>query len=483
MRIAIVGGGAAGAACAYALSRDNDDGTKIIHLYESCASLGGVATTTTTISTKMDNEEKKQTLVFNDGVQGGAESYRNTLMLLKECNCPDVNWLNVRVSFGKGKNNWTNYKSSESSLIREHREEIRKFGQLLKRVKRYEWYYAFRSIESVLSANSFSKDFRERIVYPLVALFFGTGNQTKNVSSVLFARVFTDERLRLYDYDERYFLSQTPRMMAFPPFEDVYRSIQEKIERQGVKVFLGRTVEKVERNRKTVKVYSRKRREGGADDEEKKEAAALCEDTYDRIVFACNTEQTEKMLTQTKMSFMEKFIFKNITYFDDVSVTHMDREYMERHYDETVGDMYFVKTYDDSPDKIEMSFDLKAYQPSLNQERCYQSIFLDRASDEHKWTKHEIDPKRTLLTKWWRQFGHTVQHFTRSVPLWRFVQGKRNTYYAGSYTLVNTHEIAVISGFAAAFRLGAKYPFEAEDDLGQFDLYLSLIHGTKRRKS
>jgi len=31
-------------------------------------------------------------------------------------------------------------------------------------------------------------------------------------------------------------------------------------------------VEKVERNRKTVKVYSRKRREGGADDEEKKEA-------------------------------------------------------------------------------------------------------------------------------------------------------------------------------------------------------------------
>ena len=46
---------------------------------------------------------------------------------------------------------------------------------------------------------------------------------------------------------------------------------------------------------------------------------------------------------------------------------------------------------------------------------------------------------------------------------------------------MNTHEIATISGLAAAWRLGADYPF-AENELAvlQFDLYLSLIHGKNR---
>ena len=59
---------------------------------------------------------------------------------------------------------------------------------------------------------------------------------------------------------------------------------------------------------------------------------------------------------------------------------------------------------------------------------------------------------------------------------------KSSTYYCGSWTLVNTHEIAVISGLAAAHQLGAGYPFE-EDELAtlQFDSYLSLAHGASRR--
>ena len=60
----------------------------------------------------------------------------------------------------------------------------------------------------------------------------------------------------------------------------------------------------------------------------------------------------------------------------------------------------------------------------------------------------------------------------------RFLQGKKNTYYAGSYTLFNTHEIAVMSGLAAADRLGAPYPF-SHDKLAskQFNTYLKLAYG------
>ena len=64
-----------------------------------------------------------------------------------------------------------------------------------------------------------------------------------------------------------------------------------------------------------------------------------------------------------------------------------------------------------------------------------------------------------------------------------FAQGARSTFYAGSYTLVNTHEIAIISGLAAAYRLGADYAF-ADDQLAadQFDLFLSINHGRRRKR-
>jgi hypothetical protein len=41
------------------------------------------------------------------------------------------------------------------------------------------------------------QDFGEVIVYPLVALFFGTGNQTPFISSAILERVFMDPSMRL----------------------------------------------------------------------------------------------------------------------------------------------------------------------------------------------------------------------------------------------------------------------------------------------
>lgn len=108
---------------------------------------------------------------------------------------------------------------------------------------------------------------------------------------------------------------------------------------------------------------------------------------------------------------------------------------------------------------------------------------MNAARDKHLWTRDEIDPSKVSLVKWWRQFGHTVRHFTRSVPFWRFVQNKRRTLYAGSYTMVNTHEIAVISGLVAAYRCGAPYPYADNEQASfQFDLYASIIHGVRRRR-
>ena len=85
---------------------------------------------------------------------------------------------------------------------------------------------------------------------------------------------------------------------------------------------------------------------------------------------------------------------------------------------------------------------------------------------------------QVLLRKWWRQFAHTWRHFLFTVPLMRFLQGRRHSWFCGAYTLANTHEIATISGLAVAERLGAPYPFR-DDALAamQFDTYMKFLHG------
>jgi len=462
MRIIIIGGGAAGSAAAYALTRSPSFDVTLI---DRASLLGGVATT----STLFDDVRA------NDGVQGGARSYANALALMNACACDDAHWIDVKVSFGIGKNNWRN--SRRSALINSMKDDVKKFARTLRNIKRFEKFYAFISVDLALRMHGHSKGFRDRVVYATTALFFGTGNQTRNVSSALLARVFTDERLRLYDYDPVAFMSAAPKMFAFPKFNEMYGKIQEAIEANGGKVMCDVEATSVERYARRCVVKYR-----GIDGETR-------EKECDKVIFACNTEVSEQLLKAgTGTSFMERRIFGNIQYFDDVSVTHRDEAYMRRHYDvaDDGSDMYFIKTYDDDMSKVEMSFDLSAYQPfakGASGERVYQSIFLNAAEDKSKWTMEEIDKSKIVLVKWWRQFGHTVRHLTRAVPFWRFVQNKRNTLYAGSYTLVNTHEIAILSGFAAAYRCGAAYPFES-DDLAthQFDAYLSLIHGVRRRR-
>ena len=129
---------------------------------------------------------------------------------------------------------------------------------------------------------------------------------------------------------------------------------------------------------------------------------------------------------------------------------------------------------------------LRRYQPQLrraaaaNNVHVFQSIFLDAERDERDvWTDKEIDPSKIICKTWWRQFAHDWTHFLKVVPFVPLIQGQRGcTWHCGSWTVANTHEIATVSGFAAAARLGAAYPFP-HDALAshQFNLYMFVAHG------
>lgn len=109
--------------------------------------------------------------------------------------------------------------------------------------------------------------------------------------------------------------------------------------------------------------------------------------------------------------------------------------------------MYYTKSYADDPKKIEMSFDCTNYQhqfrmdqdaevsPVSYENHVFQSIFLDEGNRE-MWTMGEIDENRVIERKWWHQLGHRWQHYARVVPGMMFINGKKKTLFAGSWTLV-----------------------------------------------
>jgi len=419
--------------------------------------------------------------------QGGAPSYHNNLMFFKEFGF-DPHPVKFKVCFGKGDKAWTNH--SESLLVRRLRKDIRRFGRALKWINRLEPLFIFVSIDKVLRLWRFSAEFGDHMVYPLTALFFGTGNQTPNVSAAVVARVFLDKKLALFDYCNERLLNGSPTMFAFPNLADIFSTIVSRLQESGVTVSTSSPVRRVVR--KNGKVYV------SGDTHEPRE--------YDDIVFTCDMETTLNVLE--KPSWLERKLLGAVRYYDDYIVTHEDHEYMEREYEmnssmedtcpspsssssssspcppqgAVQGDMYFIRTAPEDSKKCEMSFNLAHYQPHLASlgRPVYQTIFLD-AKERALWTEASIDPNKILKTRWCRQFAHTVSHFTKWVPWGRFVQGRKNTWYAGAVTCVNTHEIATISGLACAHRLGAPYPYSHDPlALAQMKLFLRVAHGGVR---
>ena len=441
-------------------------------LWEASPVLGGVATTEELVLP--DGSRVRA----NDGVQGGAVSYRNSLKLHELLGFKPQP-VKMTVQFGKDKNTWSNI-GAPSELVQRMQPHIARFGRILRLVDALNFVFAFVPIETVLRWWSFPAEFGERMVYPLTALFFGTGNQTPNVSAAIVARVFLDPQLRLFDYDPQRLLSQSPEMFAFEPLGDIYAALADKLRTAGAEVCLSRPLAKLVRNGRHAK------------------EPIVATDTagvsavFDRIIFACPADVALRCLEAAKhVTWWERRVLGSVRYYDDVTITHCDTEYMQKHYELEGGTKtdYYIYTDSKDPSKLEMSFDLGHYQPQLRERPAgscpiYQSIFLDKQKCESMWTRPAIKPESVLLVKWWHAFSHEVSHFRWVVPFARFAQGTvgGTTFYAGSWMLANTHEIAVMSGLAAAWRLGAEYPFD-DDALAasQFDSLLFLAHGRSRK--
>ena len=152
--------------------------------------------------------------------------------------------------------------------------------------------------------------------------------------------------------------------------------------------------------------------------------------------------------------------------------------------------MYYIKEYPEDRSKLEMCFDCTNYQSQFPPEvkfenHVFQTIFLNKDRDGHLWSIDEIDESKIIRKDWWHQLCHSFTHYLFVIPFIWLLQGHKNTRFAAAWTLVNAHEVAVMSGIAAAVDLGATYPEDLERDkfaLLSFRLYYLLTYGRWYRK-
>ncbi|KAI1484841.1 hypothetical protein F5X96DRAFT_691832 [Biscogniauxia mediterranea] len=510
-RVLVVGAGAAGMSTAYHLSQHPEKfDVTLIDAVDYC---GGQA-----FSIPIDKERHGASWC-NQGVQGGSYIFHHTLTMFQRQGF-HADPVNLQVSFGKDETFWTNVFPTE--LIVRHQREVRRLVTMLKIIRLFEIIFALIPLKIVFKLFLFSDEFTNTIALPMTALFLGTGNATPDVPTIMFERLCTSPTYGMwYPPDKDRVVSNRPPMVVFPNLSEFYDTWRKDLVSRGVTVRLSTELtEVVQRSDRGVVVKLRPRTTPAPDDGHNPNDADLDdvpagEETYDELVLCCLADTAKTVLGRTA-TWRERVVLGGAKFSDDLTITHTDADYMKKHYENfyrpdlavatPTGDddataaardfrpMYYIKTYGADRSKLEMSFDTTHYQAQFParvpfSRHVFQTIFLNAARDGARlWTDGEIRAAAVVRRDRWHQLRHGWAHYARVVPWVALLQGRgrRHTRFAGSWTLVNAHEVAVLSGVAAAVDLGAEYPADLEADrfaLLCFRLYYLLAYGKWYRRA
>lgn len=440
---------------------------------------------------------------LNQGVQGGSYIFHHTMTMFAR-NGFWADPVKLHVSFGKGEQFWSNVYPTK--MLEKHAGEVKRFFRMIKIMRMFELFFALLPIKLVVSLFRFSQEFANVVALPMVALFLGTGNYAPDVPAVMLERLCTSPTYGMwYPPDKASVASNIPPMIVFPNLSDFYETWRKNLVKRGVNVRLSTEVTRVTKRDKTgvtVKIIGRTPVQDNhnpnsawvpEDDGKADPDAVETTEEYDEIVLCVLTDTAKRLLKPTITS-LESSVLGSAKFANDITVTHQDHEYMKRHYEnfynpelavstlngvdmqdrcdyakDNFQAMYLIRMYPQDLTKLEMCFDCTNYQPQFPpkvpfENHVFQTIFLNNERDSHLWTRDEIQKDKIIREDWWHQLCHTWTHYVKVVPRMMFLQGKRHTRYAASWTLVNAHEVACISGISAAVDLGADYPADLERD-------------------
>lgn len=398
--ILIVGGGASGVAAALSARALAPDAK--ITLCEKRARLGGMA----------DSRVNARGEEYNYGVQGVHESFEYTLRLVQlaqqqDPTIPDPKEASLSAQFVVPEGTWN---TRGTGNIQFDPKDVKRFKQFCEEVAWGPDVYSFVDIVEAGEDNGIDRRFIDTAVLPTLALFFGTGAQQAGVPASVAAQVFGygETAVQIFDIHDRSFITTRNNMKALPPLGRVYRALHRLLEANRITVQL---------SCETLPVFT----------------------AFQCVILATQAEDAIALLPPGHPAIK---VLSNVKYYDDVSVTHDDEEHMKKTFGASQEFNYYMR------DTV-MGFALNQYQQLRYP--LYQSIFLNTKVPPVQLKNAVLDP--------WRQMSCSVQHLTRCAAKLSSVQGP-HIYFAGSYTLVNSHEIAIMSGIKAAqLALGtAKFP-------------------------
>ncbi|GAP89416.2 putative flavin-containing amine oxidasedehydrogenase [Rosellinia necatrix] len=500
--VLVVGAGAAGMSTAYHLSQHP---TKFdVTLIDAVDYCGGQA-----FSIPLDKKRYGASWC-NQGVQGGSYIFHHTLtMFARQGYYADP--VKLQVSFGKDDTFWTNMFPTQ--LLSRHRREVARLTILLKLMRWFGFLFALLPLRLVFKLLLFSNEFTDSVVLPMTALFLGTGNATPEVPAIMFERLCTSPTYGMwYKTDRNTLISNRPPMVVFPNLSKFYEAWQKDLTSRGVSIRLSTELTEISQRDGNGVVVSLKSRTAVPDRHNPDDAgfdASSSVERFDEIVLCCLADRAKEVLGRTA-SWREKRILNCAKFSDDITITHNDAGYMQKHYENFYREdlavartngvdqtsrltyaavnfrpMYYIKTYPQDKSKLEMCFDTTNYQSQFPEKvpfkrHVFQTIYLNKGRDRHLWSDGEIRKDLIIRQDWWHQLCHSYTHYLFVVPWMMFVQARNHTRFAAAWTLVNAHEVAILSGIAAAVDLGAEYPEDLEHNRFSFlcfRLYYLLAYG------
>lgn len=457
------------------------------------------------------NKESHGASWCNQGVQGGSYIFHHTCTMFQRQGYK-ADPCELQVSFGKDETFWSNM--FPTNLIVKHQREVRRLVWMLKIMRWFEIIFAILSLKVVFKLFWFSDEFTNAIALPMTALFLGTGNATPDVPAIMSERLCTSPSYGMwYAPNKDSVVNNQPPMIVFPNLSEFYDTWRKNLVERGVNVKLStELVEVTKRDKNGVVVILKTSTpvKNGHKPDGEDQIASKIEENYDELVLCCLTDTAKKVLGKTA-SWKERRAHGSAKFSNDITITYNDSAYMKRHYEnfypndlavktlnaidqssriayarKNFRPMYYIKEYPQDRSKLEMCFDCTNYQNQFPPDvpfdhHVFQTIYLNQSRDSHLWSDGEINKEKVIRKDWWHQFCHSYTHYLFVVPWMMFLQAKRHTRYAASWTLVNAHEVAIISGIAAAVDLGAEYPADLENDEFAFlcfRLYYLLSYGT-----
>ena len=449
-RIAIVGGGVSGLAAAWALNHHPDRFD--FRLFEAQDQVGGNA-----ITADMP-QDGGGSVPFDISVTACIPSiYHHIVLLLERFG---INLVDTRFSYSV-KYQGRLYAHDFDSDIREQLQpEIAKFQRILRRLHRIGWFtrtqskflnalnpFNYISMGTVLNLGGFSGDFRYKVLKPMFVNFLMATN-VFDMPAALFSRY-----LEFFDIE-----TSTPMQTWDQGTRRIYEALSAGFRD---KIFLGRPVSKVYRDKTGVVV----------------EDADGVREGFDDVIFACNANQTLMLLD--KPTFLERSILSSIRYESELhnhTVVHSDASVLpDNEVKPLTTRSNHIEQYGARPDNYEITYIMHNQQPWAQESDKPCLVTYNPTSP--------IDESKVVKRWWFQHIVHDVRHVAVTVNIFRFIQGKRRTWHCGAHTLVNAQETCFVTGLAAARQLGADYPFEDDAARRSFNYYGSILYGWRFRKA